>query len=374
MALELEHEEGALMIVHTSRIHTRARWLTAALLALAAAAAALSAVVVAPSEAAAAPVPFVVCNQLGGQAGPDIANAMAVWTDDRSGNLDIYGKNLATGREYAICTDLEQQDNPSVTTWVTDSGKLHYVAVWVDKRNHIGGDASDIYGRDITTRQDFVVSRNAYVKQYPSISGQWVVWIESDDPAGPYRIKAFDRSAKKTYLVATSDILSPVAVDWRQLGSGKIVYTAVYTSADGDISARNLPDGDPFVISQKPAFEWMPDISHNRVVWWQEGNRVMLRDLKSKSTVLVGNGSRPRIDGELAVWDGGGHGGEFVIDYVKNAKIYARNVVRGASTVAFGVAKQTNLFPAVSGHRVVWEAGPARRVLSHIHIFGARVR
>ena len=38
------------------------------------------------------------------------------------------------------------------------------------------------------------------------------------------------------------------------------------------------------------------------------------------------------------------------------------------------MAKQTNLFPAISGHRVVWEAGPARRVLSHIHIYGARVR
>jgi hypothetical protein len=100
----------------------------------------------------------------------------------------------------------------------------------------------------------------------------------------------------------------------------------------------------------------------------------MLRDLKTRRTSLAGYGARPRIDGELVTWDGGGHGGEFVISYVRNAKIFVRNVVRGTSAVKFGVAKQTNLFPAISGHRVVWEAGPARRVLSHIHIYGARVK
>jgi hypothetical protein len=163
-------------------------------------------------------------------------------------------------------------------------------------------------------------------------------------------------------------------VDWRRLASGKVVYTAVYASSTGDISGRDLPNGDPFIVSQKPAFEWMPDISHNRVVWWQSGGRIMMRDLKTRVTSFVHSGSRARIDGQMVAWDGGGHGGEFVISYAAGAKISVRNVVRGSGVVSFGVAKQTNLFPAISGHRVVWEAGPARRVLSHIHIWGARVR
>jgi beta propeller repeat protein len=346
----------------------RIRWTLLAVAVLAVAAAIL------PAAAAAAPVPFLVCNQFGGQAGPDIAGAMAVWTDNRNGNLDIYGKDLDTGKNYAVCTNDEQQDNPSVTRYVNDSGKVHYISVWVDKRNHSGGDASDIYARDITGKRDFVVARSATVKFFPDISGDWVVWVESDDPAGPYRIKARDWVTKKTYLVATSKVLSPVAVDWRRLPSDKIVYTAVYASSTGDISARNLPEGDPFIISQTDAFEWMPDISHNRVVWWESGERIMMRDLKTKARSFVHKGSRPRIDGELVTWDGGGHGGEFVITYVAGAKIFVRNVVRSASVVSFGAAKQTNLFPAISGHRVVWEAGPARRVLSHIHIYGARVR
>ena len=60
--------------------------------------------------------------------------------------------------------------------------------------------------------------------------------------------------------------------------------------------------------------------------------------------------------------------------YVKGAEIYVRNAVRGAGVVAIAQQHLTCIFPAISGHTVVWESGPARRVLSHIHIYGARVR
>ena len=333
----------------------------------------VAAALFAPAAATAAPRPFRICIQMGGQAGPEIAGAMTVWTDNRNGNLDIYGKNLSTGRDYAVCTNTAQQDNPSVTRLVTDAGRVQYVAVWVDKRNHSGGDSTDIYGRDITARRNFLVARSATIKWYPEIVDNWVIWIEADDPAGPYRIKARDLDAAVTYTVATSSVLSPVGIDRRTLGT-RTVYTAVYTSGNGNISGRNVPGGDPFIISQRSTFEWMPDISHNRVVWWESGGRIMMRDLKTHQRAFVHNGSRPRIDGELVTWDGGGHGGEFVISYVKGAKIYVRNVVRSTSVVAIAQKDLTCLFPSISGHRVVWESGPARRVLSHIHIYGAQVR
>jgi beta propeller repeat protein len=322
--------------------------------------------------AAAGPKPFVICNQFGGQAGPEIAGPMVVWTDNRNGNLDIYGRDISTRRDYAVCTDKAQQDNPSITRYLTATGKVRYVAVWVDKRNHKGGTATDIYGRDITQRRNFLVARSATVKWYPEIVDNWVIWVEADDPAGPYRIRARDLEASRTYLVATSAVLSPVGIDSRTVGS-RTVYTAVYTSGKGNISARNVPDGDPFTISQRSTFEWMPDISHNRVVWWESGNRIMMKNLKTGKRTFVHNGARPRIDGELVTWDGGGHGGEFVISYVKGARIYVRNVARGTRAVAIGQKDLTCLFPAISGSRVAWEAGPARRVLTHIHIYGARL-
>ena len=51
-----------------------------------------------------------------------------------------------------------------------------------------------------------------------------------------------------------------------------------------------------------------------------------------------------------------------------------RNVARSTNVVTIAQKDLTCLFPAISGHRVVWESGPAQRVLSHIHIYGARLQ
>jgi beta propeller repeat protein len=367
MCAVLVDYEGAVMGRGSSHIAARRVAHLGRAVVIAVAAAAL----LAPAAASAAPRPFVVCNQFGGQAGPEIAGPVAVWTDNRNGNLDIYGRNLSTRKDIAICTNKAQQDNPSITRYVAD-GRVKYVAVWVDRRNHEGGLATDIYGRDITLRRNFVVARSATVKWFPEVADTWVVWVESDDPAGPYRIKARDLAARKTYLVATSTVLSPVGLSRRTVGS-RTVYTAVYTSGKGNISARNVPNGDPFNISQRSTFEWMPDISGNRVVWWESGSRIMLKNLKTGKRSFVHTGSRPRIDGTLVTWDGGGHGGEFVLSYVKGARIYVKDVARSTRVVTIAQKDLTCLFPAISGKRVVWESGPARRVLSHIHIYGARL-
>jgi hypothetical protein len=248
--------------------------------------------------------------------------------------------------------------------------RTEYVAVWVDKRNHDGG---DIYGRNITTKHDFVVARSGALKWFPEIVDQWVVWIEAEGPAGPYTIKARDLAAAKTYKIATSKVLSSFGVSRRTVGA-KTVHTAVYTSGPGDISGRDLPAGAPFRVSQTSKFEWSPDISANRVVWWEAGGRVMFKDLNTGKRTYVAQGSRPRIDGELVTWDGGGKGGSFALDYKAGAAIYVRNIARGKNVVKITQKDLTCLFPAISGHTVVWESGPAKRVLSHIHIYGARVK
>ena len=367
MSAGMVDEEGAVMAEGTSRTSWGARPALVLLVVIAAVTAAL------PAAASAAPTPFPICITMGGQAGPEIAGSMAVWTDNRNGNLDIYGRNLSTRLDYTICSNAARQDNPSVTRYVTSGGKVRYIAAWVDKRNHTTGDATDIYARDITAgTSPFVVSRSATIKWFPEIVDRWVIWIEADDDAGPYRIKVRDLEAAKTYLIATSSVLSPVSISRRTVGT-RTVYTAVYTSGKGNISGRNVPSGTPFSVSQRSTFEWMPDISGNRVVWWESGGRVMLLDLKTHRRTFVHLGSRPRVDGELVVWDGGGHGGSFVIDYVAGADIFVRDVARSSSVVAIGQRDLTCLFPTVSGQRVVWESGPARRVLSHIHIYGARL-
>ncbi len=343
-------------------------------------AAALLMPVLAPPAASAAPAIFPVCIQAGGQAGPDIAGDLVVWTDNRNGNLDIYGRYLSSTKDFAVCANPAGQDNPAVTAQVI-GGQKHYVVVWVDDRNtSAASGATDVWGCDLTAKTAaFPVSpRNtATIKWYPEISDNWVVWVEATTSAGPYSIMARDLSAplskKNPYRIATSKVLSPLGVSSRVV-AGKTVHTAVYTSASGDISGRDLPGGTPFAVAQTAKFEWSPDISGDRVVWWETGGRVMARNLATSKTSFVALGARPHIDGKLVAWDGGGHGGSFTLTYAGNAAIYVRSVAaQHAQTITLAQKDQTSLFPALSGKTVVWEAGPASRVLSHIHIYGARL-
>ena len=339
-------------------------------------AAAGAAALLAPAAAPAAPVLFPICIEFGGQAAPDIAGNMAVWTDNRNGNLDIYGRNVSSKTNYAVCKFKAQQDNPSITRFVTAAGKVQYLAVWVDKRRPLGGTNTDIYCRNIRLgSKPFLVSSGdaakACVKYFPEIVDKWVVWLEAG-PAGAYAVRARDLRDSTIYRVATCRVLSPLGLTRRTVGA-KTAYTVVYTSGKGNISGRNLPAGTPFGVSQTSKFEWSPDISADRVVWWEAGGRVMLKNLKTGKRTFVATGARPRVDGELVTWDGGGKGGVFALTYTADAAVYVRNVRRGTRTVKITRAYQTLLFPAISGNKVLFESGKAKRVLGNIHIWGARL-
>jgi len=65
--------------------------------------------------------------------GVDVGGNVVVWSDDRSGEFDIYGYHLATGEEFSICLEPGDQVEPKV-----DGNTV----VWKDGRN---GD-TDVYG------------------------------------------------------------------------------------------------------------------------------------------------------------------------------------------------------------------------------------
>ena len=215
--------------------------------------------------------------------------------------------------------------------------------------------------------------RSATIKWFPEIVDHWVVWVEADDAAGPYRIKARDLDAAKTYTIARSTVLSPVGIDSRTVGS-RTVYTAVYTSGKGNISGRNVPRRRP--VRDLAAQHVRVDARHQpqprRVVGVGRAHHaaqpqdprahVRPQGLPSAHRRRAGHLGRRRP------WRDIRH------SYVKGAKIYVRNVARGTRVVAIAQQNLTCLFPAISGRRLVWESGPARRVLSHIHIYGARLR
>ena len=124
---------------------------------------------------------FAICTDPNDQSYPDISGNIVVWTDDRSGNEDIYGYDLSTQTEFSICTDPNDQSHPAV------SGNI---VVWRDNRNG----NYDIYGYDISTQTEFEIFTHHTPQYYPDISGNIVVWSDNrnDNCINWFRVSLFE--------------------------------------------------------------------------------------------------------------------------------------------------------------------------------------
>ena len=69
---------------------------------------------------------FPITTDPASQTSPAIYQDIVVWKDERNGNPDIYGYNLATGEEVPITTDPSEQSSPAI---------YGNVVVWEDERN-----------------------------------------------------------------------------------------------------------------------------------------------------------------------------------------------------------------------------------------------
>jgi beta propeller repeat protein len=94
-----------------------------------------------------------------------------VWDDDRNGNWDIYGYNLSTREEFRVTKDEGIQIQPAVS----DS----YI-VWLDRDCKEGSydPLDDIYGFNLKTSEEFRVTTNDNDAELPAIYGDIVVWMD----------------------------------------------------------------------------------------------------------------------------------------------------------------------------------------------------
>ena len=175
----------------TSRTSARRRSALGVLVVLAAVGAAL----LAPAAASAAPRPFPICIEMGGQAGPEIAGG--------DGGLDrqpqrqprhLRQATSAPGATSPSAPTAAQQDNPSASPPVVGAARsTTWPCGWTSATTTASRATST--GATSPPASDFMVARSATIKWFPEIVDHWVIWIEADDAAGPYRVKARDLDA-----------------------------------------------------------------------------------------------------------------------------------------------------------------------------------
>ena len=125
------------------------------------------------------PTEFAVSLAEFDQQRPAIWGETVVWADNYFGDMDIYAADLSATLkagisdpneflEFAIAARQGEQTNPDID---------QNIVVWQDNRN---GDW-DIYGYNLTTRQEFQITNNPHDQTNPAISGNTVVWEDSRD-------------------------------------------------------------------------------------------------------------------------------------------------------------------------------------------------
>ena len=145
-----------------------------------------------------APAAPVSTAGVGDRYGARIKGSRVAWMDTRNDpqqgywhrrNLDIYAKDLATGEEWAVCTNAAMQESPDV------EGDI---VVWTDYRNNDNpypypskfATHSDVYAANVRTRKEWRLTKLPGLASDVRIDGGRVFfrWMTDDKPPQIYMI------------------------------------------------------------------------------------------------------------------------------------------------------------------------------------------
>lgn len=136
---------------------------------------------------------------------PSVSDGRIVWSDDRSGNYDVYLYDVAAGTQRQITTNAGGQFNARI------SGDL---IVWEDTRNSTSHyfPENDIYLYDLASGAEIPVATGEDHQGWPRVDGNRVVWTE----------RANERWEIRTATVQTVTLASLSAEIDGMLASGGI--------------------------------------------------------------------------------------------------------------------------------------------------------
>ena len=143
------------------------------------------------------------------QTEPDVSGDFVVWVDNRFGDNDILGYDGAADYTFEVCADAQGavQDQPAV------SGDT---VVWRDARN-AATSGTDIYGFDLRTSHEFAVCQAAGDQSSPAVDQDLVVWTDGRSTAHKLDIRGFDLTLQQAFPVAVTTAWQgqPTVSDYR---------------------------------------------------------------------------------------------------------------------------------------------------------------
>jgi beta propeller repeat protein len=270
---------------------------------------------------------------------PAVFGNLIAWTDTRSGDGDIYAREMDTGPETPVVVETEGQ-----STAVAFGKRI----AWIDSR-YSGGSMfeSDIFMRDLAEGVETPVTTDPGLERTGDLFGDHLVWYtDALMPISDIHVTDLSNGSTRPIVELDGAQHSPMI-------HGDLVVWATSEGVDGDVYMTDLSTGQHAPVSSAADRQSGADVYGDVVVWMDYRNAatgpdIYMRDLSTgqESPVCVADGGQyyPRIFGDLIVWRD-----ERGFDW----DIYMYDVSTGEErpvTTAAG----NQLDPAVYGHVVAW--------------------
>lgn len=173
---------------------------------------------------------------------------------------------IATGaptQDYPVCAADYSQTAPRV-----DGDRV----IWVDERNRsLGGSwNSDIYMYDFTTGEESQLTSSTLEQSWAEISGDWVVYYETDGTFGNSALRALDVSTQETADVWVG---VPGSAQRPRIDGDIIVweYSPPGWPSDFDVLAYDLSSDTTFTVAGGYGDQRFPVVGGGKVIYTTSG-------------------------------------------------------------------------------------------------------
>lgn len=237
-----------------------------------------------------------------------MSGPVVVWTDCRRctmaaglpgyRNTEIYGRNLITGQEFLVSGT---GDNPST---LSISASL---VVWADHGN--------VYSKNLASKRLSLVSPHAGPQEDPVVSNHIVIWQEMR--AGAWDIYGKDLRSGRVFLVAQHTRQS--SLETPMISAHQVIWSDWRADQSVAIDGKDIATGVLYHVATLPKWSYNPQLGPEKamsgriVVWeggtqrWPNGTHIMYaEDLLSGSRFPIVTGVRDplmlAISGNRVVW------------------------------------------------------------------------